>query len=631
MQNDFSKKTMDIINAAIEMSNKNNISTAGSEYLILAMYDTQDSLCHFILDEYDVKREEIVDVINDMCIIRKKTDKMNKVLQTIMHQAQLLAGDKMVDEEHIFMAVLMNPNSIAANVLIGLGLDIESLISDVKEIYEFDDNKEMDFTKNITELAKKHELTPFIGREELLKRLELILNRKTKSNPLLVGNAGVGKTALVEGFASLMCEKNSDIEIISLNLTAMLAGTKYRGDFEQRFNDFTKKIITKKNIILFIDEIHTIMGAGTTEGNLDIANMLKPYLARSDIKIIGATTLEEYHKTMEQDKALCRRFQLVYILEPSINETKKILYGIRPSYLDFHKVSLSDEMLDYILEESNRRISLRYRPDKCIDVLDDVLTYSKLNNVEVTKKVVDETIFRFIGCSEYDDSYEYKYPQLEKYGFLSQANLLFSKSLLKIKYFGNNSNMDKLINDCIHIFKSSKEMVLELDFKEFSDSIMTTSLIGAPPGYVGYDDEGILTKHLSKYQIPIICIYNFEQGSFKAKGIINHLMNHGELFNANGKLIKCSNAVFILQFCQTNTLGFAENTLEVDDGFDEIIYDYEEKIIDFTLQYKKQLQSYNIELANELVITKKNKKVIDEKIFEIVKNNNGLEKIVINE
>lgn len=620
MQTDFSKKATDIIHNAMQKSNSNDLSMAGSEYLILAMYDAKDSLCHFILDEYEVKREEIEEVTNELYIIRKNTALTNKVLDTILHQAKLLAGQKAVEEEHIFMAILMNPTCIAAHVLVNLGLEIDDLIIDVNEIYEFNETEELDFTKNITSMAKKNELTPFIGRKDLLDRLNLIIHRKTKSNPLLIGNAGVGKTALVEGYASQLVAQNSNMEIISLNLTSMLAGTKYRGDFEQRFDEFSKKVISKKNVILFIDEIHTIMGAGTTEGNLDIANMLKPYLARSEVKIIGATTLEEYHKTMEHDKALCRRFQPVYVLEPSLEETREIVHGVSDSYFQYHGVTIENEVLDFLIEESNRRIPLRNRPDKCLDILDDVLAFAKIHQKVVGIEDVTNTISRFIGCTTPNHLYEFHYPHLQKYSFLLEANLLFSKTLLKIKYIGNKSGLPDVIDDCIHVFRASPEMVLELDFQEFSDSHMTSSLIGAPPGYVGYEEEGILTKHLMKYQIPLVVIHNFESASAKARNIVRHLMEKGEIYDAMGTLIKCSNAIFIIQMKpETGGLGFGDKEKRNERLFDEVIVNQDVKILDYTSSYKKQLQAYNIELSNELVITEENKKEIDEKIFSFIK------------
>ena len=282
---------------------QNNIKTMGSEFLILAMYETEDSLCHFLLDEYDVTREEIEEKTKNVFILRKDLGEFNASLEAILHQAKLLAGDHLISEEHLFMAVLMNKNTIACSILEALELNIDELIADVKDIYDFDhqDTNEISFVRNITKEAKNEELDTFVDRSEYLKRLDVILHRKYKNNPLLIGNAGVGKTAIVEGYAQKLVKEKSEVSILALNLTSMLAGTRYRGDFEERFDKFIKEIGSKKNVIIFIDEIHTIIGAATTDGNLDVANMLKPLLARNGIKLIGATTLEEYHKTIEKE------------------------------------------------------------------------------------------------------------------------------------------------------------------------------------------------------------------------------------------------------------------------------------------------------------------------------------------
>lgn len=310
---------------------QNNIKTMGSEFLILAMYETEDSLCHFLLDEYDVTREEIEEKTKNVFILRKDLGEFNASLEAILHQAKLLAGDHLISEEHLFMAVLMNKNTIACSILEALELNIDELIADVKDIYDFDhqDTNEISFVRNITKEAKNEELDTFVDRSEYLKRLDVILHRKYKNNPLLIGNAGVGKTAIVEGYAQKLVKEKSEVSILALNLTSMLAGTRYRGDFEERFDKFIKEIGSKKNVIIFIDEIHTIIGAATTDGNLDVANMLKPLLARNGIKLIGATTLEEYHKTIEKDKALARRFQTVFVSEPTLSETEDILFGLR--------------------------------------------------------------------------------------------------------------------------------------------------------------------------------------------------------------------------------------------------------------------------------------------------------------
>ena len=200
---------------------QNNIKTMGSEFLILAMYETEDSLCHFLLDEYDVTREEIEEKTKNVFILRKDLGEFNASLEAILHQAKLLAGDHLISEEHLFMAVLMNKNTIACSILEALELNIDELIADVKDIYDFDhqDTNEISFVRNITKEAKNEELDTFVDRSEYLKRLDVILHRKYKNNPLLIGNAGVGKTAIVEGYAQKLVKEKSEVSILALNLT----------------------------------------------------------------------------------------------------------------------------------------------------------------------------------------------------------------------------------------------------------------------------------------------------------------------------------------------------------------------------------------------------------------------------
>lgn len=520
---------------------QNNIKTMGSEFLILAMYETEDSLCHFLLDEYDVTREEIEEKTKNVFILRKDLGEFNASLEAILHQAKLLAGDHLISEEHLFMAVLMNKNTIACSILEALELNIDELIADVKDIYDFDhqDTNEISFVRNITKEAKNEELDTFVDRSEYLKRLDVILHRKYKNNPLLIGNAGVGKTAIVEGYAQKLVKEKSEVSILALNLTSMLAGTRYRGDFEERFDKFIKEIGSKKNVIIFIDEIHTIIGAATTDGNLDVANMLKPLLARNGIKLIGATTLEEYHKTIEKDKALARRFQTVFVSEPTLSETEDILFGLRPNYEKFHNVHLNDEVLKYLITESDRSILNKFRPDKCIDILDDMLSSASIaHKTEVTKDDVDVSIQTYLGNKILKDTYTLHYPSLEKYKWLYFNHLLDEQPLLKLKYHGISEGLEDLVTDCREIFNIGHEAVLSLDLSGYKDSFMLTSLIGAPPGYIGYEDEGILSKHILAYPSSILVLKNFHEASGNVSSFLLNCIRNGYYTDQKSRLIQ---------------------------------------------------------------------------------------------
>lgn len=605
-------------------SDKYNIKTIGSEYLILAMYETEDSLCHFLLNEYEITKEEILAKTEDIFILRKDTGQYNSSIQTILKQAKLLASNSKVGEEHLFMAVLMSRGCIACQILESLGLDIDDLILDVKEIYDFDNNTdELAYVRNISKLAKNNELASFVNRNEYLSRLDVILHRKYKNNPLLIGNAGVGKTAIVEGYALKMAKEKSDMSILSLNLTSMLAGTRYRGDFEERFDKFVKEIATKKNVIIFIDEIHTIMGSQTTEGNLDVANMLKPFLARSDIKLIGATTIEEFHKSIEKDKALCRRFQPLFISEPSLKETKEILFGIKQDYISFHQVNINDNVLDYLIEESNKHISKKYRPDKCIDVLDDVLALAKINKKkEVNLNDVDNVIFSFLGSNEKNQEVDFEFAELAKYKWLFENRLLTEKPILKLKYLGDKTGLNALITDCKNIFSLGEENVLNVDLDGYKEPFTLSSLIGSPPGYVGYEDEGILSKHILAYPISILVFKNFDNGNKSIQSFIFNLLKNGFFTDQKGRSIDLENVIIIIEGIKSRrSIGYNEFLDSSDDAlFDEVIKNKKDLISNLNDYYIGALSRMNYEISFDFNIDSNNKKHVNSYLYSFTKS-----------
>ncbi len=616
------KQVFDLVK---KYSLQNNVKTMGSEFLILSMYETEDSLCHFLLDEYDITKEEIEEKTKDIFILRKDVGEYNSSLEAILHQAKLLSGDNLISEEHLFMAVLMNKNTIACSILEALDLSIEELIEDVRDIYDFDhqDTNEISFVRNITKEAKNEELDTFVDRSEYLRRLDVILHRKYKNNPLLIGNAGVGKTAIVEGYAQKLVQEKSDVSILALNLTSMLAGTRYRGDFEERFDKFIKEIGSRKNVIIFIDEIHTIIGAATTDGNLDVANMLKPLLARNGIKLIGATTLEEYHKTIEKDKALSRRFQTVFVSEPTVQETEDILFGIRPNYEKYHQVTINDEVLKYLVKESNQSIINKFRPDKCIDILDDMLaSASILHKKEVNKDDVDLTIQTYLGNKIMKDSYTLHYPCLEKYKWLYSNHLLDEQPLLKLKYQGIKEGLEDLVTDCKEIFNIGHEAVLSLDLSGYKDSFMLTSLIGAPPGYIGYEDEGILSKHILAYPSSILVLKNFHEASGNISSFLYNCIKNGFYTDQKSRLVQLNHVIVIVEGLQDKKfIGFQDKIIEEDSFFDEEISNYMNTSSNLNYLYEKALSRLNYEISFDFDITSDNKKRVNQYLYEFTKQN----------
>ncbi len=606
-----------ILELAKKYSNANGIETMGSEYLILAMYETEDSLCHFLLNEYEVTLDEIKEKTNNIYILRHHKGEYNSSLEKILNHADELANGDKISEEHIFMSILENRNTIACSILESLGLSIDDLIEDVKEIYDFNNNgtEELSFIKNITKKIKDNDYNRFIGREDYLKKLDIIIHRRYKNNPLLIGNAGVGKTALVEGYAKRLLDSNENLTILSLNLTSMVAGTRYRGDFEERFDKFMKEIASRKDVCIFIDEIHTIVGAATNDGNLDVANMLKPHLARGDIRLIGATTLDEYHKTIEKDKALLRRFQPVFISEPSILETKEILYGIKEDYEKYHDVLINNDVLDYLLTASNNKILNRYRPDKCIDILDEAMSYASISN----KKELEfcDVDYAITGKTDYNCNVYYK--ELEKYQWLYSVGLLDNSPLLKIKYNGDKDGLDLLSLDILEIFHIGIEAILEIDLSMYKDRSMLQTLIGAPPGYVGYEDEGILSKHLLEYPMSVVIFKNIEKSCGAIESFVYSLLDRGFFMDQRGRKIDLAHTVIIAcGISEKIKLGF-NNTKNSIDIFDECIKGIEKKN-NLNNYYTDALRRYSYEISFDFDINDSNKNKVNDYLYKFIKN-----------
>ena len=335
-----------------------------------------------------------------------------------------------VTVEHLLAGLLDVGEGIAIRIFISMNLDLDNMYDEfTSKIYEKNNKSEKKLLieqlgVNLNKLAKAKEIDPVIGREEEINKIEEILCRRTKNNPLLLGAPGVGKTAIIEHLAVLI--ENGEVprnlqnkQIISLDMASAVAGTKYRGEFEERMRKIIEEIENNQNIILFIDEIHTLIGAGGAEGAIDASNILKPALARGKIRCIGATTTEEYKKHFEKDKALDRRFQTVSIEEPSIEKTKNILYKLKPIYEEYHNVKINNSIIDDIINLTEKYIYNRYRPDKQIDILDEVCSKvnieenskfieinSKLNNIKSKKEL-------YIKENNIKKAYEYKIKETE--------------------------------------------------------------------------------------------------------------------------------------------------------------------------------------------------------------------------
>ena len=393
----------------------------GSEHLLVGILHVGDSLGSAVLSAEGITEEKITGLITDLITIGDDvailerdgfTPKFRRVMEEAEHLARYSGMDE-IGSEHVVLAILRTPDCAAARLLASVDVNLQKLFADIitsmgqegenlrQEMMAEGRRRGMDspfldqYSTDITEEAAEGKLDPIIGRDDEIMRVMQILSRRTKNNPCLIGEPGVGKTAIVEGLAQriasgMVPDAVRDKRLLSLDLSGMVAGSKYRGEFEERIKNVISEAIADGNVILFIDEIHTMIGAGGAEGSMDAANILKPAMARGDIRVIGATTITEYRKYIEKDAALERRFLPITVEEPTIAETKNILRGIRERYESHHGLTITDEAIDAAVELSERYITDRFLPDKAIDLMDEASARITLTSVKVPESVFDQ-------------------------------------------------------------------------------------------------------------------------------------------------------------------------------------------------------------------------------------------------
>ena len=447
-------------------------------------------------------------------------------------------------------------------------------------------NNNEDFIINLIDKAKNKKIDKLIGRNNEISRTVQILSRRLKNNPLFVGDPGVGKTAIVEGLALKIFNKDvpkflEKTVIYQLDLGGLIAGTKYRGDFEERLKKVIKNISSSKNNILFIDEIHTIVGAGaTTGGSMDASNILKPVLSNGQVKCIGSTTYKEYRNYFDKDKAFSRRFQKVDVNEPSTKECFEILKGIKKYYENFHSLKYEDQSLKLAITLSNRYISEKKLPDKAIDIIDEAGAYKKIyakNNKSINSSDIIDTVSRIAKIPLRDIN--------------SQNNLIIKnldKKIKKVIYGQNNaidnltrsikisqaglSEPDKPIGSFLftgptgvgktelskQLSNSLGTQFVRLDMSEYSEKHSIARLIGSPPGYVGFDQGGLLTEAVDQNPHSVVLFDEIEKAHPDLFNILLQVMDYGRLTDNNGKSVNFKNTILIL----TTNIGAEKLTKE---------------------------------------------------------------------
>lgn len=480
--NNFTTKAKEVIRKAHELAIERGQNHVNALHLLVALLIQEDSLIISILDKMEVDTTLMVDNLSEMIESPESRNTVSPSYQIYLTPdlAQAIENstkvatflkDEFVSTEHLFISLLETPGE--ARELLGKFkinkqevLNVLELFRNDKNMTEVNTHKKpkllTKFTRNLTDLARQDKLDPVIGRDKEIMRMMQILSRRTKNNPILIGEAGTGKTAVAEALAIRIAKNDipeslRDKEIVALDLGLLLSGTKYRGEFEERLRGMMKEIEKSEGkIILFIDEIHTIVGAGSAEGSLDASNMLKPALARGELHVIGATTLKEYQKHIEKDPALARRFQPIYIDEPSINDAVAILRGLKEKYELFHGVRITDDAIITAVNLSARYITNRYLPDKAVDLIDEASSSLRLalENKPQALEDTDRKIMRF---------------EIEKEALIKELNRSTSKSISqkdtkqRIKDIEKEiANLKEKTNELELKWKNEKETVVEI-------------------------------------------------------------------------------------------------------------------------------------------------------------------------
>ena len=465
---------------------------------------------------------------------------------------------------------------------------------------EVNSSKENEFLINLNDQVKDNKIDKIIGRKKEIDRLIQILCRRNKNNPLLVGESGVGKTAIAEGLAYLVSKNNvptimSGVIVYSLDIAALIAGTKYRGDFEKRLKSVLSFLLNQNNPILFIDEIHTIIGAGSASGgSLDVSNLLKPALGKGEIRCIGSTTFQEYRGIFNQNQALSRRFQKIDVVEPSFDECEEILMGIKDIYEDYHSVKYTDESIKSAVELSSKYINDRFLPDKAIDVVDEtgaLLNINRKNDKEinVSKSDIEATIAKITKIPEQsitsNDKKSLKNIEtnLKRVIFGQDKAVETLSNAIKLSRVGLRDE-NKTIGSFLftgptgvgktEISKQLSEILgielIRFDMSEYMERHTVSRLIGAPPGYVGFDQGGLLTEAIVKSPHCVLLLDEIEKAHPDIFNILLQVMDAGVLTDNNGRKSDFRNVILIMttnigaELLSKRNIGFSKTTNESD-------------------------------------------------------------------
>ena len=679
MKKNFSKKLQTILKHAKEDAIRLGHCYVGSEHLLIGLLKIKSGISSKIFELYDFDIKSVVKIIEDLISTAESTIALGHLplsmrAERVLKNAYLEASSRnqnIADDEHLLLAMLREKEGVVYEVLSSFNLDFDTVSElvdgeaiDDEESYDTDEYKTEEktptldhFSRDITDLALRGKLDPVIGREKEIERVAQVLARRKKKNPVLIGEPGVGKTAIIEGLAQRIVRKTvprllHNKRILSLDLAAIVSGTKYRGQFEERLKSIMNELESRQNLIIFIDELHTLVGAGGASGSLDASNMFKPSLARGDIHCIGATTLNEYRKYVEKDGALDRRFQKIIINAPSINESIEILMGLKEKYEEHHSVKYSNNAIEACVHLSERYISDRFLPDKAIDILDETGARAHMFNDKVPKNIIsiEKKIDSLRSKKEikvikqlYEEAAVLRDEERKLLENLSNAQKSWNEKS-KVKELNISAehvadvvslitgipvnkvaesesqkllNLPKSLSQFIigqetaiqsiskairrartglknpsrpigvflflgptgvgktelakvlakYLFNNSNALV-KVDMSEFIERFSLSRLIGAPPGYVGYDEGGELTEKIRRNPYSVVLLDEIEKAHPDLHNIMLQIFDDGILTDGLGRKIDFSNTIIIMtsnlgtKDLNENDLGFGENSVQ---------------------------------------------------------------------
>ena len=714
----FTNSAQNVIEIAKEIAVELGHNYIGTEHILYGLTEEENGVASRVLENQGITPENVLEEIENLIgrddekeiTSLSFTPRTKRIIENAFVEARKLDSEY-IGTEHILIGIMREADSIAVRIMLDLGINPQKLYNEIVKVLEEDENINMQdggsnknsgsynstptlnqYGTDLTKEASMGKLDPVIGRKNEIERVVQILSRRTKNNPCLIGEPGVGKTAVVEGLAEKIVQGDipellKNKRVVTIDLSSMVAGAKYRGDFEERIKKALNEVKKAGDVILFIDEIHTIVGAGSAEGAIDAANILKPLLARGEIQLIGATTLNEYRKYIEKDSALERRFSPVTVNEPTHEETVQILKGIRDKYEAHHNIKITDEAINSAVELSTRYINDRFLPDKAIDLIDEASSKIRLTSLEepetikelenkiqnmnqekedavkiqkfekaaklrdevnslkeelekeknkwknkktksipkLTEEDIAKVIARWTGIPAakitQDENKKLKNLDKELHKRVigqNEAVEAVAKAIRRSRVGLKNPNRPigsflflgptgvgktELSKALAESLFGTEDSIIRIDMSEYMEPHSVAKLIGAPPGYVGYDDGGQLTEKIRRKPYSVILFDEIEKAHPDVMNMLLQILEDGRLTDSQGRTVNFKNTVIIMTsnigarlITEKKSLGFANSSDE-----DEA-KEYEDIKKNVMAELKKELRPEFINRIDDIIV-----------------------------